>query len=164
MLLLKLTRVSPTHHRLEYVRDEGTGESADIETKSFLFHDFVHFALETEAHLSGGFFGLLDRGHTYAELSGKTSSTHETEEAMLVEQAAGMMTGVIKKMATPEDAIAAFKNLQDGYGKAMPYWLSSDLIKRVVERHRKLLGHWNSMRFGETLELQFDAKPEKVHN
>ncbi len=164
MLLLKLTRVSPTHHRLEYLREEGTGESAEIETKSFLFHDFVHFALETEAHLAGGFFGLLDRGHTYAELSGKKASEYEKGEAQEVEQAVGALTGLIMKRATVEESIAGLKRIADAYQQMMPEWFTADVIKRVLERHRKLIGHWNSMRFGETLELQFDAKAEKVHN
>jgi len=155
VLTLTLTRVSPTHHRLEYVRADGTGEAADIESKNFLFHDFVHFALETEAHLDGGFFGLLSHGHTYAELSAKTPSEHETTEATLAERAVGIMTGVIKKTATPEEAMAAFKNLQDAYGKEVPAWFTTQLIEKVLERHRKLLGHWNAMRFGETLELKF---------
>lgn len=155
MLTLTLTRVSPTHHRLEYVREDGTGEAAEIESKSFLFHDFVHFALETEAHLKGGFFGLISRGHTYAELSGKTPAEHETDEALLIEQAVGIVTGVIKKTSTPEEAIEAFKDLQDAYGRKFPDWFTVALIEKVLERHRKLLGHWNAMRFGETLELRF---------
>jgi len=155
VLTLTLTRVSPTHHRLEYIRADGTSEAAEIESKSFLFHDFVHFALETEAHLKGGFFGLLSQGHTYAELSGKTPSEHETEEALLVEQAVGIMTGVIKKTSTPQEALIAFKNIQDAYGKSVPAWFTTQLIEKILERHRKLLGHWNAMRFGETLELRF---------
>jgi hypothetical protein len=155
MLTLSITRTSPTHHRLEYVRADGTGESSDIESKSFLFHDFVHFALETEAHLNGGFFGLLAKGHTYAELSGKTPSEHESEEALLIEQAVGIVTGVIKKTATPAEAVAAYKNMQDAFGKPVPPWFTEQLIAKIQERHRKLLGHWNSMRFGETLELKF---------
>jgi len=37
----------------------------------------------------------------------------------------------------------------------VPEWLDTEFIAHVLERHRKLLGHWNSMRFGETLELTF---------
>lgn len=155
MLHLKLTRVSPTHHRLEYVRADGTGESAEIESKSFLFHDFVHFAIETEAKLRGGFFGLLSRGHTYAELSGKAPSEHSTEEALVIEQAVSITTGIIKKMTTPEEAILAFKGLRNASGKRIPVWYTPVFIERVRERQRHLMGHWNSMRFGETLELQF---------
>jgi hypothetical protein len=155
MLQLKLTRVSPTHHRIEYVRADGTSESAEIESKSFLFHDFVHYAIETEAKLRGGFFGLLSKGHSYAELSGKAPSEHSTEEALVIEQAVGITTGVIKQIATPEEAMLAFKELRNATGKRVPSWYTPVLIERVRERLRHLLGHWNSMRFGETLELEF---------
>jgi len=51
-LVVRLTRVSPTHHRFAFGRADGSGESLELETKSCLFHDLLHFAVETEAQLA----------------------------------------------------------------------------------------------------------------
>ena len=68
-LTIRLTRISPTDHRFEYERADGTGEQLVLVTREFLRHDLVHFAVETEARLRGSFYGLLDRIGGYAEIS-----------------------------------------------------------------------------------------------
>ncbi|HEX5051990.1 MAG TPA: hypothetical protein VFZ65_09475, partial [Planctomycetota bacterium] len=67
-LLVRLTRTSPTHHRMEIVRDDGTREQHELETRSCLLHDLVHFAVETEAALGNSFYGRLAHGVAYAAL------------------------------------------------------------------------------------------------
>jgi hypothetical protein len=66
-LKLRFTRVSPTRHRLEYRREDGTGEAIAMETKSLLVHDLVHFAVESEA-------GLKDRCSASSRGSAATKS------------------------------------------------------------------------------------------
>lgn len=39
MLLLRFTKHSDQRHSLAYVRSDGTGEAAELETRSFLVHD-----------------------------------------------------------------------------------------------------------------------------
>jgi len=68
-LALRFTRVSADEHRFEYLRPDGTGEAFDLETLGLLFHDLLHFAVETEAGLRGSFYGLLAKVGGYAELS-----------------------------------------------------------------------------------------------
>ena len=52
-LTLRFTRLSPDLHRFEYRRADQTGEALELETRSFLFHDLLHYALENEAQLRG---------------------------------------------------------------------------------------------------------------
>ena len=67
-LTLRFTRISPTHHRFEYRRADGTGEAVEVETRSLLFHDLLHYAVESEAGLKGSFFGILEKIGGYEEL------------------------------------------------------------------------------------------------
>lgn len=39
------------------------------ETRSYLVHDLLHYAVESEAGLSGGFWGNLARGKTLADMN-----------------------------------------------------------------------------------------------
>jgi hypothetical protein len=145
---------------LEYKREDGSGESAELETKTFLFHDLLHYSLESTANLSGGFFGLLNSGKTYAELSGKMDSEpeYDTIEIRHIEQAVGTLTGLSKGSGTPHEAIESLRNILSAYGEEMSPWLTAETLTKALERYRQVLGHWNSLKFGETLELHFEPK------
>ncbi len=62
MLTVRLTRISPTRHTLAYTLADGTGATLPLETKSLLFHDLLHYAVETEAGLTESFYGSLAKG------------------------------------------------------------------------------------------------------
>ncbi len=51
-LVIRLTRISPTHHTFAYVGANGTEHALKLETKTYLFHDLLHFAVESEAKLA----------------------------------------------------------------------------------------------------------------
>ncbi|ANP47475.1 hypothetical protein [Candidatus Viadribacter manganicus] len=76
-MIVRFTRLNPTHQRLDVERDDGSREGRELETHSTLVHDLVHFALESGGGLSQGFFGALARGASY-----------ETEAAIQVEYVA----------------------------------------------------------------------------
>lgn len=61
-LIVRFTRLNPTHHRFEAIRADGARDVRELETHSLLTHDLVHFALESEGKLSDGFYGGLLRG------------------------------------------------------------------------------------------------------
>ena len=67
-MLIHLTRLTNERHRLEFVRDDGTRETHELETRSSLLHDLVHYAVETEAGLNASFYGRLASGKTYESL------------------------------------------------------------------------------------------------
>jgi hypothetical protein len=155
-LVLKFTRISPTHHTLEYVREDGSRESAEMETKTFLEHDFLHYAIESEARISTGFFGLLGRGYNFSQLNLKSPSDFDVPESHHVERAVGVFTGMIKGNLSEEDAMRGVKNFYDAEGRAIPSWITADLFVRAKEKYRQIYGKWNSLPFGKTLELIFE--------
>ena len=54
-----LHKISDDRHTLEIVRADGRRERVDCETRSYLQHDLLHYAVETEASLAAGFWGSL---------------------------------------------------------------------------------------------------------
>ena len=67
MLVITLKKVSPTRHQLTIRTEKGGIETCELETKTYLFHDLLHFAIESEAHLRESFYGLLDEGYFYSQ-------------------------------------------------------------------------------------------------
>jgi len=155
-LTLRLTRVSPTHHRFEYLRADGTGEQLELATREFLLHDLVHFAVETEASLRGSFYGLLDRIGGYAELT--LDGAALGGEAQITE----MIVGPLQKALGPEMEPAELAERINGFMRDMdlrpPGWLTGSFIEAVRERMRRVQGEWKATPFGGTMELVFDPR------
>ena len=155
-LTIRLTRISPTHHRFEYVRADGTGEALELVTREFLTHDLVHFAVESEAGLRGSFYGLLDKVGGYAELT--LAGQALGGEAQLTE----MVVGPLQNAISPELDAAAIADRISTFMRDMdlrpPRWLTGAFIDAVRERLRRLKGEWKSTPFGGTMELVFEPR------
>ena len=160
MLKLHLTKLSNSHHRFACLRRDGTGEAVELETRNFLLHDLIHFAVESEAGLKNSFYGLLARGETYAALSAAdiTSGAHPGgAEILLAERIVGAFTPLAEAVATPEQTVAGAQNLLAANGEPLPQWLDVAFAERVAERLRRLQGQWKATVFGGAMELIFDA-------
>jgi hypothetical protein len=154
-LTLRLTRVSPTHHRFEYRRADGTGEAIEMETKSLFFHDLLHYAVETEAGLRGSFYGILAKIGGYEELS-VTGGAALGGEVAITERVVGALTGALKAEALdPAAFLAQFTEFLEAFGERPPRWLTPAFVLAVKERMRQLEGRWKATPFGQTLELEF---------
>jgi hypothetical protein len=158
-VLIRLTRLTNELHRFEVVRDNGTHEARDLETRSALPHDLVHYAVETEAGLGASFYGRLASGETYDSLVTQPS---EQAEAMQTEAVVARIQGMAKDDAwssvDPEriaqSITAGFRSL----GHQPPAWLTGDLVARVRERLRRVQGQWRATPFHHTLVLEFPAR------
>jgi hypothetical protein len=131
-VIVRFTRLNPTHHRFEAVRDGGVVESRELETRSFLIHALVHFALKSEGKLSDGFYGAI-------------------------ESVVGPLQGAIKDEVDTAAFTARFRAMQESIGGHTPSWLTEDLITRTVARIRQLQGQWRATPFGQTMELRIDV-------
>jgi hypothetical protein len=158
-MLIRLTRLTNERHRLELVRDDGTLEARELETRSALLHDLVHYAVETEAGLNASFYGLLASGKTYEAL---TSEPSHDAEAMQTEIVVVRVQGIAKNDTWSEiDAEGFAESITAGFralGYEPPAWLSADLIVRVRERLRRVQGQWRATPFHQTLTLKFPAR------
>jgi len=160
LLTLRFTRVSPTHHRFEYRRADGTGEALEMETRSLLFHDLLHYAVESEADLKGSFYGILGRIGGYEELTVNGGAALGGEVA-ITERVVGALTGALRQDDLDADAfVAQVTEFLEIYDERPPRWLTSAFVLAVRERMRRLMGRWKATPFGETLELHFPSPPE----
>ncbi|MBX5483226.1 MAG: hypothetical protein IRZ16_15500 [Myxococcaceae bacterium] len=151
-----LSRLSNTHHRLEIVRDDGSRESADLVSRSFLLHDLLHFAVESEAGLKEGFWGLLARGTPLAKLNDRENAMKAFEpgvELGLAESVVGPMTALVQGKIDAAGLVRAFHEQFRVKADHVPDWLTEGFVMRVMERMRRLLGQWKATRFGDRMEL-----------
>ncbi len=148
-LIVRFTRLNPTHHRFEAIRADGTGERREFETRSLLLHDLVHFAVESEGKLAGGLYGALAEGANY-------DAPQTSAEAALIENVVGPIQGALKSEIDPERFVARLREAQQSLGFSPPDWLTPDFIERVLARLRQLQGQWRATPFGQTMELKFE--------
>jgi hypothetical protein len=156
---IRLTRLTNERHRLEIVRDDGTREAHEQETRSTLLHDLVHYAVESEAGLKASFYGRLANGEAYTAL---TTMVPADAESAQTEAVVVRIQGIAKNDTWSEiqptsfaqEIVASFAVM----GYAAPAWLTGELIVRVRERLRRVQGHWRATPFHRTLTLEFPAR------
>jgi hypothetical protein len=156
-LVLRFTRVSEDRHRFEYRRADGSGEAIEMETRSLLAHDLIHYAVESEAGLRGSFYGILAKIGGYEELSVAGGAALGGEVA-ITERVVGALTGALAEDQLDADAFAErVTEYLELYNERAPRWLTSAFVLAVRERMRQLLGCWQATPFGETIELEFSV-------
>ena len=152
-LVVRLTRLSNDRHRFEYRRPDGSGEALEMETRSLLLHDLVHFAVESEAGLVDGFYGRLARAGSYATVG-------ELDADVLgVERVVVLFQGAIKTDAGPDEVWRRLLAGFEAMGETPPPWLDEAVTARILARLRGLLGQWRATPFGRTMEVEFRARP-----
>ena len=149
-LIVRFTRLNPTHHRFEAIRADGSRDVREFETRSVLYHDLVHFALESEGNIRGGFYGTLSDGANY-------DAPRPGSEAQAVEYVVGPLQSAAKGDVDPEAFVLRLRGVQQSIGNTPPDWLTADLIRRTLERLRQIQGRWKATPFGQTMELRFEA-------
>lgn len=139
------TRIDNHTHRLTITRTDGSHESVECETRSLLLHDLVHFAVEAEAGISGGFYGLLAQGVPLARLNDRENPP-PGEMLMAVERVVGPMQSVINQRMPAHLMAAAGAELA-----GQP--IDAAFVARVQARMRRLQGHWRGTPFGAQMRL-----------
>lgn len=149
-MLVCFTKVSDEKHQFSFKREDGSQGTSDLVSRSFLLHDFVHLALESEAQFEQAFYGLLALGTSLEELNirGEGFLTRELE---LAEALTGPMQAVYNGRFSPEDYVTQL-------GARAPELVSLEFVQRVLGRIRKLMGHYRSLKYGETMEASFPSE------
>lgn len=155
-LVIRLTRISPTHHTFAYVGANGTEHALKLETKTYLFHDLLHFAVESEAKLAQSFYGRLAQGKSYEELTSIEDPDVLTENS-IVERVVGALTGYFKDPKDPEEFVRRVVHFLETSEYKAPVWINESFVMAVQERMRRLQGEWNKLPFGQTMTLTFSV-------
>lgn len=150
-----LTKISDDRHQLEIVRDNKERECVELETKSLLLHDLIHYAVESLAGLDDGFWGSLYAGRTLNDLNDRTGKSMKgySKNLAAIEIIVGAFSSIVKGKAEPKQLLVVMDNIFDAQGKKPPVWLKEELIVKVKERMKQLIGQWNSTPFGGQTEL-----------
>ena len=72
-----------------------------------------------------------------------------------VEVMVGMMTGALKSGAPVDQAVTALRGYHQSLGQELPEWCTAELVDRVRERMRQVLGHWKAVPYRETMEIEW---------
>jgi hypothetical protein len=159
LLTLRFTKLSADRHRFEYRRADGTGEAVEMETRSLLLHDLVHYAVESEAQLKGSFYGILARIGGYEELSVAGGAALGGEIA-ITERIVGVLQAALSQEHWDDAAFQAqVAEYLDLFDERAPRWFTPAFVAAVRERMRRLTGRWKATPFGETMELEFNPSP-----
>lgn len=156
---IRLTKLTNDRHRLELVRADGTRESATLATRSYLVHDLLHLAVESEAALATGFWGCLAAGRTLSDMNDRSGQAmgDASAELLVVEQIVGVLTAATKG-AAPAEVLAALARWTEAEGRALPAWLDEPFIGRAQHRWRALMGHWRATPFGQTMTVDWPQR------
>ena len=152
-IIIRLIKRSGDRHVLSVTRADGSEEVRELKSREFLFHDLLHFAVETEAGLAESFYGSLVKGVHLDALSRPAAAV--SGEALVTERIVGIMTGTINRNVPPCEAIEAATNLFGAHGEAVPDWFTESFISRVRERMRRLMGEWKAVPFDGSMTLRF---------
>jgi hypothetical protein len=147
-------KIADERHALEIVRDDGRRESVVCETRSYLVHDLLHYAVEGEAGLGGGFWGNLARGRTLEDMNDRTGRAMEAElpEMSVIERLVGALSGAVKGRSAAE-MVTGLHRYAEALDSTLPPWLTESFVAAVQERMRRLLGHWKATPVGAAMEL-----------
>src|SRR5690606_26313958 len=61
-MLITFTKISDEKHAVKITRSDGSTESAELESRSYLRHDLAHFAIELELPIRKGYWGCVAYG------------------------------------------------------------------------------------------------------
>jgi hypothetical protein len=162
-LRISFRKITDDRHILEVTLADGRTESVECESRSSLLHDLLHYAVESEARLGGGFWGNLAAGKTLAQMNDRTARTG-TASPPLGAGMAGEM-GAIERLVgalhqttkgrSPLDIVASVRRFYESIGEQAPAWLTEALVDAVQERMRRMQGVWRATPRGGRLELSF---------
>ena len=152
---ISLTKTSAQRHLLEIVRTNGTRETIELVTREALFHDFLHYAVESTLPTQGGFWGTLASGKTMADLNDRSGESVKENAKTLyrVEGIVGVMTNVV---GMPVDqALAKLRWFSESQDQEPPEWCTEAFVAEVIERMRRLQGQWKATPYGESMEIDW---------
>ncbi|MBM4783337.1 MAG: hypothetical protein GQE15_37140 [Archangiaceae bacterium] len=142
MLIARLHRHSAERHTLALSLDDRPLASVELETRSFLVHDLVHWCVEAELELDEGFWGLLASGVPLEVLNDREMppSTFTT-------------LGQVEGLVGPLQSYLQGRLPRQLLVEALPASFTPANLSGVEARFKTALGAWKATPFGAALEL-----------
>jgi hypothetical protein len=153
-------KTSSERHRFEVVRDDGTREMRDLDTRSFLVHDLAHFAVEQQGAMSGGFWGSLASGSSLDELhkEGELASGLSIDELQRDRDAGERWRA--EALAAPFQTLWNQRANPDFAERRLQYLslvkMDEIFVDGALERMRRLWGQWSATPFRSVMEVRWE--------
>lgn len=156
---IRLTKISDERHGLELAREDGSCERVELVTREALFHDFLHYAVESSLPTQRGFWGTLASGKTMADLNDRTGAAvkDNVDTLYAVEGIVGMMTSVVEMHA--DQALAKLRWYFETQQQPPPDWCTESFVAAVNECMRRLQGRWRATPYGKAMEILWEEAP-----
>lgn len=142
MLIARLHRQSAERHTLALRLDDGPIVSVELETRSLLVHDLVHWCVEAELALDEGFWGLLASGVPLEVLNDRETPPSTFTTLWRVEGLVGPLQSYLQGRL-PQELLV----------EALPSSFTRANLRGVEARFRSALGAWKATPFGAALVL-----------
>lgn len=137
-------KLSDDRHVVRVQRDDGTSDSVELDSRSFLRHDLAHYAVESELGLSEGVWGSVARGGSLA------GHGLDGDDMALAELISGPVQTM---MRTKADAV----EIEQVLSRVAPRLATPGLAQGLHERLRALAGHWAATPYGADMVLQWPS-------
>jgi hypothetical protein len=125
----------------------------------FPLHDLTHFAVESELGVSDAFYGLIARGWSIEDTTGKGARGPLPDTALFVENVVGTLD--TERASGSRWTAEEFNDNTDRYarngGRPTPRRLTDDELLRIRKRRAELFAEWSALPTGKTLTLGFEA-------
>lgn len=148
-----LTRLTDERHRVEVIRADGTREKLELETRGVLLHDFVHYAIESIAGMTSGYFGTLAAGAALQQVNDRGATWDPDSQVGLAESIAGPMQDLVRGLSDSRAVLATLDRMFSATRKQRPEWISSIFIGQVEREYRRLDAAWKTTPAGGQLLL-----------
>jgi hypothetical protein len=151
-MVIRLHKISPHRHLLEVVGEGGS--KRELDTRSFLRHDLMHWCIERRGRIDGALFGKLERGEPLGAMSTSPGDAPAATALHGTEMLVGMLQGAEGRDADPDEFVAAAREWFALQGQQLPAFCDAAFVRNVLADYRQLYGQWQSLRIGGVLELR----------
>ena len=138
---IEITKISDIQHTVQVERKDSSSDRIELNSRSFLRHDFAHFAVESELRLSRGYWGSVAEG---APLGCELDSP----EAWFAESLAGPVQTLMRNEASVGQYLELLR-------ARVPHQATNDLAQRIFRRVRQLRGHWRATPYGKSMKIRW---------
>ena len=142
---VRFTRISDERHAVAVTRDDGSCDRIELESRSFLRHDFAHLAIELELGIHAGFWGSVAAGGAI------DGGGLDGEDMAMAESLAGPVQTLMRLEASPSDIARVLE-------RVAPDLASGENAKSVHERLRRLTGHWKATSYGSDMVIEWPPR------
>lgn len=159
-LRIEITRKKDGEVVLACIRADGSRtwqRQRGAQAAFFTLHDLTHLAVESELRLENGFFGLLSRGWSIEDTTGKGARGPLPDEAIFCEHVVGLFDqerASALRWTSDEfnDALALRANES---GRTISRTLTEENLAGIRKRRAELFAQWHALPPGGTLALTF---------